>query len=384
MTEQQPVTDPKAPAAAPVEAPAEAPSVAPAPLASAPGILPTDFWVQMAAQGDAQPQYDEDSDSAYGDDDASSTASLSSSIFKYRTINGRTYQSGHGDGEYWAANDEKANEALDIIHHVLLLSLDGKLHKAPLSNDIQKVVDIGTGTGVWAIDFADEYPDTEVIGTDLSPIQPTWVPPNCLFQIDDCTQPWTFEPNSIDYVHIRWLFGSIKDWEGLFTEAYKALKPGGYIETHEPSVSFRSDDGTVHDKTAMGQFGKFFVEGGKIMGRSMTVVEDCTQRAALEAAGFTDIQETQLKTPIGKWPKDPKMKEIGAFQQMAVEQDTEGTMTYLAQMLGWSQHEVIAYVATLRREIRSRDIHGFYEQKVLVARKPEQTPDPEGAATTAT
>lgn len=45
----------------------------------------------------------------------------------------------------------------------------------------------------------------------------------------------------------------------------------------------------------MGQFGKFFVEGGKIMGRSMTVVEDSTQRAALEAAGFTDIQETQLK-----------------------------------------------------------------------------------------
>lgn len=27
-------------------------------------------------------------------------------------------------------------------------------------------------------DFADEYPNCEVIGTDLSPIQPTWIPPN--------------------------------------------------------------------------------------------------------------------------------------------------------------------------------------------------------------
>lgn len=27
-------------------------------------------------------------------------------------------------------------------------------------------------------DFADEYPDTEVIGTDVSSIQPGWVPPN--------------------------------------------------------------------------------------------------------------------------------------------------------------------------------------------------------------
>lgn len=29
-----------------------------------------------------------------------------------------------------------------------------------------------------ASDFADEYPDAEVIGTDISPIQPGWVPPN--------------------------------------------------------------------------------------------------------------------------------------------------------------------------------------------------------------
>jgi hypothetical protein len=27
-------------------------------------------------------------------------------------------------------------------------------------------------------DFADEYPNAEVIGTDISPIQPSWVPPN--------------------------------------------------------------------------------------------------------------------------------------------------------------------------------------------------------------
>ena len=27
-------------------------------------------------------------------------------------------------------------------------------------------------------DFADEYPNCEVVGTDLSPIQPTWIPPN--------------------------------------------------------------------------------------------------------------------------------------------------------------------------------------------------------------
>jgi tRNA G46 methylase TrmB len=37
----------------------------------------------------------------------------------------------------------------------------------------QQVLDIGTGTGIWAIDYADAHPDSTVIGVDLSPIQPT-------------------------------------------------------------------------------------------------------------------------------------------------------------------------------------------------------------------
>jgi hypothetical protein len=114
-------------------------------------------------------------------------------------------------------------------------------------------------------------------------------------QIDDCTLDWTWPENSIDYVHIRWLFGSIKDWDGLFAQAYKCLKPGGYLESHEPSVQFDSDDGTVHEKTAMGQFGKFFIEGGRKMGRSTTVLEDGVQRKAMEAAGFVGIEEQDFK-----------------------------------------------------------------------------------------
>jgi len=53
------------------------------------------------------------------------------------------------------------------------LLLDGKLHLAPLDAP-HRILDIGTGTGIWAIDVADEYPMAEVIGTDLSPIQPRW------------------------------------------------------------------------------------------------------------------------------------------------------------------------------------------------------------------
>jgi hypothetical protein len=44
----------------------------------------------------------------------------------------------------------------DLQHHLFLLTLDGELYNAPLkdlSGGLHNVLDIGTGTGIWAIDF---------------------------------------------------------------------------------------------------------------------------------------------------------------------------------------------------------------------------------------
>ena len=56
--------------------------------------------------------------------------------------------------------------------------LDGARHLAPLDEDLPlRVIDIGTGTGQWAIEMGDRYPNFDIQGTDLSPIQSTLVPP---------------------------------------------------------------------------------------------------------------------------------------------------------------------------------------------------------------
>ncbi|KAK0628774.1 S-adenosyl-L-methionine-dependent methyltransferase [Bombardia bombarda] len=332
------------------------------------GILPAEHWTTQVHNYD---DADADADSTLGSEAGSSTASITSSILAYRTIYGRTYHSERGNALYWALNDERHSEAMDIVHHVITISTDGKLFFAPVSKDITKVLDIGTGTGIWAIDFADEFPNTEVIGTDISPIQPSWVPPNVKFEIEDCAGPWTFSARSIDYVHMRWMLGSIPDWDDLFRQAYRTLKPGGWLESLEPSPYMESDDGSILDTDAMGQWGKIFVEGGRTIGRPFTVVPDGLQRKAMETAGFVDIHEVNFKTPIGGWPKDPNQKEIGRYAQLASEQDTEGYIMLIANTLGWRREEILVYVAQLRREIRSGKYHGFYRQKVVWGRKPE-------------
>lgn len=65
-------------------------------------------------------------------------------------------------------NDETEQDRLDLHHEIMLQLLDGELHITPLRDDVpMRVLDIGTGTGIWAIDFADKYPNCQVLGTDL-------------------------------------------------------------------------------------------------------------------------------------------------------------------------------------------------------------------------
>ncbi|KAK7430463.1 hypothetical protein QQZ08_002982 [Neonectria magnoliae] len=60
-----------------------------------------------------------------------------------------------------------------------------------------------------------------------------------------------------------------------------------------------SDDASVTPGSAHSEWGKFFIEGAKKMGRSCTVGEDDVQRESLKAAGFVDIQFVDTKVPIG-------------------------------------------------------------------------------------
>lgn len=63
-----------------------------------------------------------------------------------------------GGGEkkgYLLPNDEKEQEHMNIISHLFRLILGGRLFLAPLPQDIKRILDIGTGTGDWAIDMGE-------------------------------------------------------------------------------------------------------------------------------------------------------------------------------------------------------------------------------------
>jgi SAM-dependent methyltransferase len=234
-------------------------------------------------------------------------------------------------------NDDQACDNLDLFHHIFNLSLGGNLFLAPINPNPTRVLDLGTGTGLWAIDFADMFPSASVIATDLSPVQPTLVPPNLEFQIDDFCQPWTFTKESFDFIHARSIYGCVEDYDALYGQVMQHLKPGGWFEQTEISVVPKSEDGTIAG-TSIEQWGPLALECGEKFGKSFRVAED--SKEMIEAAGFQNVTYRTFKWPIGPWPRDPRLKEIGSYNRIGWEEGLEGWAMFLfTKFLGVSASE---------------------------------------------
>ncbi|KAK7728463.1 hypothetical protein SLS57_002351 [Botryosphaeria dothidea] len=199
----------------------------------------------------------------------------------YRYENGRRYHA-YRDGAYYQPNDDRQAKAGSIEHHVWLLTLRDALFLAPLQ-DPQRVLDVGTGTGLWAVDMGDRYPSCEVVGTDLSPTQVPYAPPNVRFEIDDCCSEWTYPENSFDLIHVRGLTGSVGSWPKFYQECLKHLRPNGYLEQLEFGVNIHTEpDRTEYDEIIK-SFGPLLVEAGERMGKTFEIAEHMTE--LIEKAG---------------------------------------------------------------------------------------------------
>ncbi|KAK3985036.1 S-adenosyl-L-methionine-dependent methyltransferase [Cladorrhinum sp. PSN332] len=325
--------------------------------------------------------YVEDSGRTEPDDLASfpqpdiyNTQSLSESIANYREEFGRTYHS-YRAGSYHFPNDTAENERVNDQYEIVKMVMDDHLHLCPFPPNgtlSPKILDIATGTGLWAIEMGDEHPEAEVIGTDLSPIQPGFVPPNVRFFVEDSTEPWLYPPPNpqFDLIHTRITIGCWSDMKTqILIPAFGHLKPGGYLECQEIPGMPLCDDGTMSPDYGFFRWTQELYHTAALAQRQVDVGPQL--KRWMEEVGFVDVKAVTYKIPLNGWAREGKMKSVGMLWQRNLSVGLSGfTLSLFNKFLEKSVEEIEVSLVNVRKSLLDRRIHAYHKLFVVYGRKP--------------
>ncbi|KAL1884192.1 hypothetical protein VTK73DRAFT_5328 [Phialemonium thermophilum] len=246
------------------------------------------------------------------------------------------------------------------------MTTQGKLFLAPIRKNIKNALDIATGTGIWAIEFAQQFPEAEVIGTDLSPIQPEYVPKNCRFEIDDAEDEWAFR-TKFDFIHGRALLSCFRDPGAVIRQAFNALVPGGYLEFQD-GIFPMSYVGPERTDTALYRWNELVLSGAERAGLCWTNVQH--YKRLFEEAGFEDVVERRFYWPMSPWPKGRYYKSIAALFQEDMLSGLEGFSFKALGLHGWSTDKILEFLEDVRKDMKDTSIHAYITVVIVYGRKP--------------
>lgn len=158
-----------------------------------------------------------------------------------RTLMGRLFLRGV---PYVLPKDMGEVNRLDFQHYMMRSALRGN-YAAPIGTPAS-ILDVGCGTGRWAIEMAALFPKARVVGLDVAVTQPggdgtdaVAHPRNYSFVTGNILEGMSFPDASFAYVHQRYMIGAIPrdQWPRTVAELVRVTQPGGWIELVEAGTS---------------------------------------------------------------------------------------------------------------------------------------------------
>ncbi|KAI0929195.1 hypothetical protein AcW1_006207 [Taiwanofungus camphoratus] len=221
---------------------------------------------------------------------------------------------------YFLPADNEEHRRLDLQHQQYTLSL-GRLYPAadlvwralrPLTDSRPTVLDVGTGSGSWAIDMAKEFPHCDIVGVDLVPPRVDGeLPTNCRFEIDDANLGFAHYKNSFDVVHARAISAGIRDFPGLLQELAEVLRPGGILLLGDGDMQLYDENTRPMPLSEQGTPGFswthkiFFAAYNAMKSRGGSIDSPSMSPTWLRAIdSLTDVGWYKIFTPMGPWRYD--------------------------------------------------------------------------------
>ncbi|KAK4165252.1 S-adenosyl-L-methionine-dependent methyltransferase [Cladorrhinum sp. PSN259] len=310
--------------------------------------------------GEGTSDYDESvAETTFG----SLTSTVTGHIWEY----GRRYHA-FRPGRYPMPNDDEEYKREALRHAMLKELLQGKLFLAPIGSHPQKILDLGTGFGEWAIEVGELFPGAKVTGLDLSPIQPVWVPPNVEFIVDDIEDEWVHD-NNWDFAHFRVVNILLKDNDRVLTKVLENLKPGGWVEIQEIYPWAYSDDDSLPADYAPN---RFYSLTEKVLkdhyGFDIKILDNLVER--LTRLGFVNAERKVYHMPLGEWPRNRHLRVLGGCLR-------EVFFDLLAAMAakpfieaGYEREEIEELVNETKAALNNRRFHAYVPIHFVWAQKP--------------
>ncbi|KAF7370213.1 S-adenosyl-L-methionine-dependent methyltransferase [Mycena sanguinolenta] len=173
-------------------------------------------------------------------------------------------------------------------HEAFVQYFDGKLGLAPL-DDLRpsKIIELGSGSGAWAIQAATQFPDAQIVAVDRAPMPERVFPANVHFQMADLTKELEFEAESFDIVHARSVMIHVQNPEDVLRRASRLVKPGGLLLMEETDLAFQDSQGAD-------------VEFGRKAEGLVKSLND-----------FSDVQVKKISIPFGGNGPDDALNKLG-------------------------------------------------------------------------
>ncbi|KAF8860884.1 S-adenosyl-L-methionine-dependent methyltransferase [Acephala macrosclerotiorum] len=271
---------------------------------------------------------------------------------------------------YNIVQDAKEAERLRIQHEWVNNNLGFKIHPSislPHSGSELRIADVGTGTGIFLLDIANDFPPSvQFHGFDITDVHfpGEEVPQNVKFHQHDMREPFPDEfVGQFDLVSLRLVVLGLRgnEWELAMTNLIALLKPGGHLQWMEPD---HTKSQILNDKPSVPSaatrelykhINQWFIENVPIEG---AILLDLFRKGGLEVVTEEIFSTDRIK------------HESAYHTPMMIEAVGPLVMKWRASQGKITKEEGDGLVKTALEETRSGDIYQHSEWYFVVGRKP--------------
>ncbi|KAF8311508.1 S-adenosyl-L-methionine-dependent methyltransferase [Clavulina sp. PMI_390] len=217
----------------------------------------------------------------------------------------------------------------------------------------ERILDIGSGTGIWALEMAQAFPECQIIGVDIADVNLPETPGNLSFMKMNAKGKLPFEDAHFDFVNIR-IVPDISLDGAMYPEIARILRPGGIMnsvilgafwspnDTYGPA--YQRWNATLGEKLSRG--------GARTSG---SAVPEIIRSTTL----FRDVCDVTSDIPIGAWLGDETLDKIGKDQQTNCLELFDGFRPALEKS-GLSLDEIAELWRPAREEVLDPSRHVFW------------------------